>query len=191
MQHKSPRSSDTERLVNAAHRFAKIARNSPVKLFGLLYMLDIRFYRMTGRSCTGETYYAMADGPAPGRLRHLLVMRDLGLDAGIGLLTATDSSGPWPFEPRHYCQRALAIVRELEKTYADAGSRELSLGDANAWWRAYNRSRGVGAIIPFEMTLPNADANPAERKRFGRRFSVNDANLPDYHILYKSSPTAE
>ena len=191
MHQKSPRTVDRERLVHAAHRFAKISRNSPVKLFALLYMLDIRFYRLAGRSCTGETYYAMADGPAPGTLRHLLVMRDLGLDAGIGLLTATDSGGPWTFEPRHYCQRGLAILRELEAAHAQAGSRDLSLGDADAWWRVYTRSRGVGAAIPYEMTLPSAAAAPPERNRFGQRLRLGDGKVADYRDLPKPAATAD
>jgi hypothetical protein len=183
MQQKMPKTVERERLVHAAHRLAKISRNSPVKLFALLYMLDIRFFRMVGRSCTGETYYAMADGPAPGALRNLLVMRDLGLDAGIGLLTATDSTGPWHFEPRHYCQRGLAILRELEHAYADAGPHELSLGDAHAWWRVYTRSRGVGAAIPYEMTLTGAEAPSPERKRFADWFNFGTASVLDYREL--------
>ena len=151
MQQITQRIAEKDRLVHVAHRFAKICRNSPVKLFSLLYLLDIRHFREAGQSCTGETYYAMADGPAPGTLRSLLVMRDLDLDAAIGILTATNSSGPWHFDPRPYCKLALDIMHELEATYHKAASRELSLDDANAWWRVY--TKGVGAIIPYEMTL--------------------------------------
>jgi len=191
MQQKTPRTAEWERLIHAAHRFAKICRNNPVKLFALLYMLDIRFFREAGRSCTGETYYAMADGPAPGTLRALLVMRDLELDAAIGMLTSSDSCGPWPFDARQYCKRGLAILRELESTYADASSRDLSLGDANAWWRVYTRSRGVGAIIPYEMTLPCADGNPAERKKFGRWFRLGDASVLDHRDPSKPGATPD
>jgi len=186
-----PSTVEWERLVHAAHRLAKICRNNPVKLFALLYMLDIRFFRESGRSCTGETYYAMADGPAPGTLRPLLVMRDLELEAGISLLTSADANGSWPCDSRRYCQRGLAILRELETAYANASSRELSLGDANAWWRVYTRSRGVGAVIPYEMTLPCADGNPGERKRFGRWLRIGDANMPDYRDPSQSAATPD
>jgi hypothetical protein len=153
MQNKMQRNPERERLINAAHRFAKISRHDPVKLFYLLYMLDIRLYREIGKICTGEFYYAMADGPAPGSLRPLLVMRDLDMHAAIGLLTSTDSRGPWYFDARAFCQSALENLHALETNYRDAHSRELRLDDGNAWWRVYNKSRGVGAIIPFEMTL--------------------------------------
>ena len=33
-----------------------------------------------------------------------------------------------------------------------ATARDLTLDDDNAWWRVYNKRRGVGAVIPYEMT---------------------------------------
>jgi len=153
MPHKTQRNLDRDRLVTCAHRFAKISRNDPVKLFYLLYLLDVNFFRSVGISCTGEIYHAIADGPAPRSLRSLLVMRDLDIHAAIGVLTSTDSIGPWFFDPRIYCQTSLKIIHELEANYREATSREINLDDDNAWWRVYNKSRGVGAIIPFEMTL--------------------------------------
>lgn len=145
------------RLVNAAHRFARISQGNPVRLFGLLYMLDIRFFREAGRSCTGEVYYAMADGPAPGTLRPLLVMRGMDLNVAIGVLTSTRAEGPWPFDPSAYCPRALGILDDLEGRHGGAASHDLSLGDANAWWRVYTQSKGIGAPIPYEMTLSRAE----------------------------------
>ncbi len=153
MQRKMPEAAGRQRLVNAAHRFARISREDPVKLFGLLYMLDLRLFRNLGRSCTGEVYHALADGPAPATLIPLLVMRDLGLDAGIGFLTSTDAKGPWPFESRHFCPHALAILNELEEAFGQAPLQNSQLDDANAWWSVYTGSRGVGATIPYEMTL--------------------------------------
>jgi hypothetical protein len=163
MQHKMQKTSERERLISAAHRLAKISQGNPVKLFSLLYMLDIRFFRDTGRSCTGETYYAMADGPAPGSLRPLLAMRDMGSNVGIGLLTETDTQGPWLFDSQPYCQHGLTILHELESSHRQTPLRDLSLDDANAWWRVYTHSRGIGAIIPYEMTLLNPVATPLER----------------------------
>ena len=153
MQQKMKINPGRERLIHAAHRFAKISSHDPVKVFCLLYMLDVRLFREAGKSCTGEVYYAMADGPAPGSLRSLLVMRDLDIHAAIGVLTSTASTGPWVFNPKQYCQTGLEIIHGLEASYRDATSRDIALDDDNAWWRVYNKSRGVGAIIPFEMTL--------------------------------------
>ena len=152
MQYNSQRNPNRERLVNAAHRFANISRNDPLKLFYLLYMLDVSFFRELGMSCTGESYYAMADGPAPGTLRTLLVMRDLDIHAAIGVLTSSDSIGPWFFDTRLYCQASLEIIHSLETKYRGATARDLTLDDDNAWWRVYNKRRGVGAVIPYEMT---------------------------------------
>jgi hypothetical protein len=185
MQHKIQRNPERERLVNAAHRFAKISHHDPVKLFYLLYMLDIRSFREIGMSCTGEFYYAMADGPAPSSLRSLLVMRDLDIHAAIGVLTSTDTMGPWYFDPRTFCQCALENLHELETTYREATSRDISLDDDNAWWRIYNKSRGVGAIIPFEMTLGNtqfgcAAKKPNEVNKFVKRFRLSDSNQADF-----------
>lgn len=157
MQPTPYRSAECERLVNAAHRLAKISQNNPVKLFRLLYLLDIKFFQEAGRSCTGETYYAMADGPAPGTLRSLLVMPDVGLDVGIGILTSTPAQGPWPFDPKPFCPSSLGILHKLETTHSKTAMRDLSLCDGNAWWRVYNRCRGVGAAIPYEMTLQRGD----------------------------------
>ena len=166
MPHKTHRNLDRERLVNSAHRFAKISRNDPVKLFYLLYLLDISFFRLVGISCTGEAYHAIADGPAPRSLRSLLVMRDLDIHAAIGVLTSTDSIGPWFFDPRIYCHTSLKIIHELEANYREATSRDINLDDDNAWWRVYNKSRGVGAIIPYEMTLGCTHFDLAPEKNF-------------------------
>jgi len=193
MQPITHRNAEMERLVHVAHRFAKICRNNPLKLFSLLYLLDIKHFRESGQSCTGETYYAMADGPAPGTLRSLLVMRDLDLDTAIGILTATSCSGPWCFDPHPYCKRALDIMRELEGSYQKATTRDLSLDDSNAWWRVY--TKGVGAVIPYEMTLStasNVGRNPEraiERMGFPisiqqRQSSLLHSTNAQYHQLY-------
>lgn len=148
----STRTLKVDRLFNAAQRFAEISKDNPVKLFCLLYMLDIRHYRETGESCTGESYFAMADGPAPGSLRPLLAMRGLDLRQGISLLTDSPAEGEWRFDPHPYRKNALDIMRELENCYRSCQKRDLCLDDGHAWWRVYNK--GVGAVIPYEMTLP-------------------------------------
>ena len=185
MQQKHQRNGDRERLVHAAHRLANISRHDPIKLFSLLYMLDIRLFRESGRSCTGEFYYAMADGPAPGSLRSLLVMREIDMHAAIGVLTATNSHGPWDFDPKAYCQLGLEILQELEAKYCKVPSRDLAIEDDNAWWRVYNKSRGVGAIIPYEMTLGNTHSvcssdKAMELKAIGRWFRVGGANMTEF-----------
>jgi hypothetical protein len=195
MQHKMQRNPERERLINAAHRFAKISRHDPVKLFYLLYMLDIRLYRENGKICTGEFYYAMADGPAPGSLRSLLVMRDLDMHAAIGLLTSTDTIGPWYFDARAFCQCALENLHELETTYRDANSWELRPDDANAWWRVYNKSKGVGAIIPFEMTLccthfETVSDKSIDPKKLGQRVHMSDSKQNDYISFNKKREMA-
>jgi len=185
MQTLPKRIAEMDRLVHAAHRFAKICRNNPVKLFGLLYLLDIRHFREIGQSCTGETYYAMADGPAPGTLRSLLVMRDLDMDAAIGMLTATTGSGPWHFDPRHFCTHALNTMHELEATYYKADPQDLNLDDGNAWWRVYTKGRGVGAVIPYELTLlGTAKETGVERnlERKGFPLTVQQRQSLPYHI---------
>ena len=139
-------------LHNASHRLATIADQDPVKLFYLLYMLDIRHFREMGESCTGETYYALADGPVPGTLRSLLVvMRNLDIHAAIDVLTSSGSLGPWHFDANCFSQFALEILNDLIYNYREVGSKDISLDDNKAWWQVYNK--GVGGIIPFELTL--------------------------------------
>ena len=183
MQHRNrtQRNLDRDRLVNSAHRFAKISRNDPIKLFYLLYLLDVSFFRSVGISCTGEIYYAIADGPAPRSLRSLLVMRDLDIHAAIGVLTSTDSIGPWFFDPRLYCHTSLQIIHELEANYRDATSRDINLDDDNAWWRVYNKSRGVGAIIPYEMTLGCAHFGLTPDKKIENPNFMKKAAVPVVH----------
>lgn len=188
MQQKNQRNVDRERLVHAAHRFAKISRHDPVKLFSLLYMLDIKVFRESGASCTGEVYYAMADGPAPDSLRTLLVMRDFDMDAAIGVLTSTNSRGPWEFDPQSYCQRSLNILDQLETEFSKTPSSELKIDDDNAWWRAYNKSRGVGSIIPYEMTLgSNTFESTLEKpmRSLGIKLPPSDLKLIKYIYQWK------
>jgi hypothetical protein len=74
------------------------------------------------------------------------------------------------FNAGPYCQRSLSILSELENLHHKTHLRELRLGDANAWWRVYTKSRGIGAPIPYEMTLPRGDANLG--KFFDRKLPV-------------------
>lgn len=116
----------------------------------------------------------MADGPAPGSLRSLLVMRDLDIHAAVGVLTLSDSIGPWQFNPRVYCNTGMELILKLENTYREATSRDLSLDDNNAWWRVYNKSKGVGAIIPYEMTLSSPYSGRSNDKTVEtRNLSIN------------------
>lgn len=190
MQHKMKTNPDRERLVNAAHRFAKISEQDPMKVFSLLYLLDVRLYREIGKSCTGEVYYAMADGPAPGSLRSLLVMRDLDIHSAIGVLTSTDSLGPWLFDPKHYCQIGLEIMHDLESAYRSSSSGDIILDDDNAWWSVYNKSRGVGAVIPFEMTIGHSNFghvsdSPLGSKTYVKRYGSGNSNITDYLNFHK------
>ncbi len=185
MQYKMKILPERERLINAAHRFAKISEHDPMKVFSLLYMLDVRLYREVGKICTGEVYYAMADGPAPGSLRSLLVMRDLDIHSAIGVLTSTESLGPWRFDPKQYCQNALEIMHELESAYRYAASGDIILDDDNAWWRVYTKSRGVGAVIPFELTMEgthfgSVTENTVGSKTYVKSFSSNNTYLTSY-----------
>jgi len=153
MRANTQRTAERERLVNAAHRLAQLSQGDALKLFRLLYMLDVQHFRSAGRSCTGETYYALADGPAPGTLRPALIMRDLDLDTAIDVLTATQPRESWSFDPRYFNSRDLSILNEIENHCGGVPACQLRVEDANAWWRVYNTRGGVGAVIPYEMTL--------------------------------------
>ena len=173
-------STEHERLVNAAHRLAQVSSGDPLKLFRLLYRLDVRHFQDSGRSCTGETYFALADGPAPGTLRSALMMRELDLDTAIAVLTATDYRAPWSFSARSFSAPDLALLEELETLYRDVPSCELMLEDAHAWWRVYNSRGGVGAPIPYDMTMGDSvssssvDQSPEWLKR-KRRLRVPES----------------
>lgn len=160
---------DHERLVNAAHRLARISQDDPLKLFRLLYLLDVQRYRDTGQCCTGEAYYALADGPAPGTLRSALIMREMDLSRAIGILTATDSHLPWTFDARPFSSAELALLGELESRYGGTPAWQLALDDENAWWRVYNARGGVGAMIPYEMTLGGRKAGSISEQSQGWR----------------------
>jgi hypothetical protein len=112
-------------------------------------------------------------------------MRDLDIHAAIGVLTSSDSIGPWYFDARAFCQCALENLHELETTYREANSWELSLDDDNAWWRVYNKSRGVGAIIPFEMTsgcshFETVSDKSIDAKKFVKRVRIGDPKQNAY-----------
>ena len=186
-----------ERLINAARRLAQVSSGDPLKLFRLLYRLDVQHFRDSGRSCTGETYYALADGPAPGGLRSALTMRDLDLDTAIGVLTATDSQRPWSFNARYFSSRDLALLDELETLYRDAPSWELALEDSHAWWRVYNSRGGVGAAIPYEMTVGESvtNSNPDKSREWPKyvgRLRAPEFTPPEYRVRSKPKvPPAE
>ena len=55
-----------EKLLNAILFFVvNVKKPSKLKIFKLLYFLDFRHYKETGRSVTNLTYYALEKGPVP------------------------------------------------------------------------------------------------------------------------------
>jgi len=60
-----------EKLINAIVYFARHTKNcGRTKLMKLLYFLDFKHFAQTGKSVTGQKYFAWDFGPVPAEVWH-------------------------------------------------------------------------------------------------------------------------
>lgn len=159
---------DREKLVEAVVFFAANVRKlGKVKLYKLLYFLDFKHYRDTGRPVTGLDYFAWPMGPVPKALQDELNAPAADWQGrvaftetrtGRGTMLAVKALGS--FNPQHFSKRELKLLQELVDEYKDADSG--SMVDAThlenqPWHEIYEVRKEKQQRIPYSLALRKQD----------------------------------
>lgn len=134
-----------------------------VKLFRLLYVLDVMHFQQTGQTVTGEHYAAYEFGPAPVYLYEHWDQIYSELYRNGALASVSDASIDFNercyettarLDPSHFTRRQHVLMVGLAEKYQNSQHKEVILGnDNNAWAKTWKHGAGKGKPIPFELTV--------------------------------------
>ncbi|MEX2716757.1 MAG: type II toxin-antitoxin system antitoxin SocA domain-containing protein [Candidatus Sigynarchaeota archaeon] len=133
-----------EKLLNAMIFFTKNTRHChKLKLFKLLFFLDVEVYRETGKTCTGLRYFAWPAGPVPNKLFDELKSPGPDLRAAL--------SRHREFDDSCFTARELVKMAQLADVYRDARGKAMT--DVSLWHTVYVVEQRHQAEISFELAL--------------------------------------
>jgi len=163
-------SRDRQKLINAIVYFATQTKHcGKVKLFKLLYLLDFRHFRETGRSVTGMEYLAWKMGPVPLQLEQEWDSLEPDLAAAVDILPEEvidyirEKVTPrLQFDDSSFTKRELRLMEELATRYRDELTKplvSLTHDERGPWTRIWDEGRGNNQRIPFALAIADDDPN--------------------------------
>lgn len=160
---------DRERLINAIIYFAKNTKYCGItKLMKLLFLLDFEHFKLTGRSVTGQDYYAYPMGPVPGEI-HSELSNDFGDDLANALTVQAEPAGNFirytiipkiDFDASFFSKRELRILESTAAQFRDRSAKEMvdvTHAENGVWDRIYAEGEGKFQHIPYELALNEAE----------------------------------
>jgi len=114
-----------EKLINAIIYFADHTKYcGKTKLLKLLYFLDFKHFKQTGKAVTGQDYFAWDMGPVPRELfEELSGNMKPDMKTAIDDLPAEGFQKIQPkkkFDPRYFSNREMKILEEVAFIFQDA-----------------------------------------------------------------------
>lgn len=160
---------EREKLINAIIFFSKNTDHcGKTKLIKLLFLLDFEHFKETGRSVTGQDYYAFELGPVPGSL-YEEINNDIGEDLAGAIDIRPEQSYGYTRQtivpkrdPDRDCfsKRELRILETLAKQYSTHTATqmvEVTHAESGVWDRVFADGEGKYQHIPYELALPEAE----------------------------------
>lgn len=160
---------EREKLINAIIYFARNTENCGItKLMKLLFLLDFEHFKLTGRSVTGQGYYAFPKGPVPGEI-HSELSNDFGDDLANALSVKAERVGNYTrytvipklnFDASLFSKRELRILELTADQFRRQTATEMvdvTHAENGVWDRVYADGEGKFLHIPYELALPEAD----------------------------------
>jgi len=138
------------------------------KLYKLLFYLDFEHFRQTGRSVTGQRYFAFPMGPVPASLNKELrgtPGQDLASTMIVKPLAEIDNEAGGNqlylkarinFDEKLFTARELKILNLQAEIFKDVTAKQISLishDKGEPWDFVYAGGKGNGSPIPFELVL--------------------------------------
>ena len=147
-----------ERLINAIIYFAEKTKFcGKTKLLKLLYFLDFRHFKQTGKPVTGLDYYAWDMGPVPRDLYNELDAMKPDLNSAIKVVEKEGFQKIVPkkkFDGDYFSKREIKLLEDLSFIFGEAKADEMieSTHLANEPWE-----KGRLAKIDYMLSIDNID----------------------------------
>ena len=155
------------KLLNAILFFASKVKNpSKVKIFKLLYFLDFRHFKETGRSVTNLDYYAFDFGPVPldlyNEIRDNHVPNDFSKALALVPFASEESGKKGAmFQSRSkpdltvFSPREQNIMKELVEIFRDVDAKLISDVShfKNHPWDKTSKEKGLKAKIDYSLAI--------------------------------------
>ncbi|AYQ26820.1 MULTISPECIES: Panacea domain-containing protein [unclassified Polaromonas] len=157
-----------EKLVEAVVYFALHTRNlGKTKLFKLLYFLDFKHYRDTGRAVTGLDYFAWPKGPVPVKLFEELQQPEVSWGNSVSFRPKAVAKGSMltvtahkQFDPSLFTKRELKILESLATQYRDVYADDMVEAthlENLPWDKVWNQEGRRQQPIPYSYALRAQD----------------------------------
>jgi uncharacterized phage-associated protein len=152
-----------EKLINAIIYFAKNTKFcGKIKLMKLLYFLDFRHFKETGKSVTGLEYYAWEKGPVPKELFEELDDLKSDLKAAINVIRSDKTSlqqivPKRSFDDTYFSNREKRLLEELSYVFENAKAEEMvevSHLENEPWHRTLTQ-KGQWQKIDYLLAIDN------------------------------------
>ena len=122
-----------EKLLNALIYFIEnTSWTGKTKLYKLLYYLDFRHYKETGRSVTGLDYFAWEKGPVPAKLQEEIENPKEDFTAKLGVEIQATKKGKTvylkpkaKFDPSYFSKRELQLLKDIACCYDMSNTQEM------------------------------------------------------------------
>ena len=165
-----------EKLLQAIVFFVKNTRAChKLKLFKLLYFLDFKIYRETGRTVTGLQYFAWPKGPVPNKLFDEFKAPSPDMTA-VATIRATTEDDPGfgkrliitprrAFDDGCFTNRELEEMKRLAEVFRDADSGLMSDSShlpGQPWRQVYEIERKHQGPIAYKLALDSRPGSITE-----------------------------
>jgi uncharacterized phage-associated protein len=166
-----------DKLIHSIVFFVTNTKNcNKLKLFKLLYFLDMDHYKATGRPVTSLHYFAWPMGPVPKELfeeidkpkedfkKFIKIIPQSFLDPDFKVASPSKAIIFKPtvtFNEKIFSPRELKLMNRLVEIYKDVGAKdisEISHAKGDPWDRVFNIEKNKQAEIPFIYALDMTDA---------------------------------
>ena len=157
---------NNERLIHAIVFFTENTEHCyTLKLLKLLYFLDFKHFKKTGRSVTGQEYFAWPMGPVPKNLYNEInkptkikkffqvIKKEFEGHKSIKLVPKIK------FNKDLFSIRQIKIMKDLVFIYKDVKSKDMTLASHeknNPWDKVFNKENKKNDLIPYEYALDNS-----------------------------------
>ncbi len=157
-------------MINAIIYFAKNTNIcGKTKLLKLLYFLDFRHFKQTGKSVTGLDYYAWPMGPVPKDL-FIEITENMPSDLKSAMheLPKEGFQQIIPkrrFSGEYFSKREMSLLSDISDIFKDANAEDMieSTHLANEPWDRTRKEKGMNQKIDYMLSIDNIDDSlPAE-----------------------------
>jgi uncharacterized phage-associated protein len=169
-----------EKLINAIIYFLSNTRHcGKTKLCKLLYYLDFIHFKETGRSVTGQDYFAWQFGPVPQKLYFEFnkplpdLKESIAIqafpnpakpDSNLGFDNSLDKSlfemkAKRKFDDKYFTERELRILEDVAYIFSDARAEDMTESShlPNTPWDETIKTKGEKKKIDYMLSLDDSE----------------------------------